>query len=228
MKVKDYITQLQELDPELEIRSWEEALRSGSCRTLTFDEAGKAIRILLEAIGKPFGNANADMSGHKYQYRDVIWLMNYESGGVNINIQRAATAITTLKTAGFNQGDYKITSDGKWFHIHIPFDSYYTAFTTSDDPEVWKQRQAHQEVLTAARLQRKADKRAKQSAEWEAEYAANKAIYEKQNEDRLKAEKEKHLAEAKQQLAEERNKLQQHAEMRAVDFNPERLITVEG
>lgn len=199
MRVKDLMDQLIDLPPDLVIEKWMLAkLRSG-ISTLDFETSGRAIRILLKILGEAKGNANQDMSGHSLNHRSCIW--------VSRGIQKDQEAFTALEEAGIH--DYYI-SPGEYICIHIPYSAYYSSFTSSDDPTVWRQRQERNELNARNRIQRKKQKQEERLKEREKENEAWNANWKEQQ--RLAKEEEEqkqNLIALGQQFVEVKEKAKQ-------------------
>jgi hypothetical protein len=116
-------------------------------RTLSFEDAGKAIRILVRELGvRPYRNFTKDVCHpRRLDHRVVLWDARTEPS--KSCAQKGAAA---LVAAGIT--DFRITSGG-WLYIRIPKDAFVSSFYTSDDPQVWLRRN---ERRTAARAKSKA------------------------------------------------------------------------
>jgi hypothetical protein len=119
--------------------------------TLSFEDAGRAIRILLRDLGVRPRNYIWDASRwdlnryRRLDHRVVLWDARAEPSK-----SRAQKAAAALVAAGIS--DFRITSGG-WLYIRIPKDAFVSSFYTSDDPQVWLRRN---ERRTAARAKSKA------------------------------------------------------------------------
>lgn len=101
--------------------------------TLTFEEAGKATRLLLKLLGKkPHANFTANAIEKNLGFRRVIWYARSAKAG---------SKLSAAQLALFNAGitDYKVVTGG-WLVIHIPEDAYVSSFYASDNPEDWQKR----------------------------------------------------------------------------------------
>ena len=177
-------------------------------RTLPFLEAGKAFRIVLPIMGKPYSAANTDMSGRNHwPYRLCIWQ------GVECTTEKKRAACNALSLAGLDA--YWLTDSGK-FQFRIGRNTYPSAFYTSDDPAVWEQRQRREEEKAAHRAemkQRRAEFRRSREAERNAQYWAES----RQREEQRKAEQ-----------AEKERLLQLAKDVEAQRKNNEQLLIVEA
>ena len=114
-------------------------------RTLSFDDAGRAIRILIREFGaRPYMNYNRNpprsqwnMKRKCLDHRMVIW-----DAKAKPQAERAASA---LLAAGIT--DFRLTPRG-WFYIRIPKDCFASSFYRSDDPQEWsrKEKQRHDAI----------------------------------------------------------------------------------
>lgn len=158
MKSQDLAEQLKELGPDVNVAEWLRGAQAGKIATLSFEDSGKAIRALLKAIGKPYGNSNKDMSGKELGFRTVIWdCKNDASKGIK--------AADTMCDLGFNS-NFRITPNG-WFTIHIPAGAYYIAFSGSDDPEHWRQNNERYVIRAIERGRRKQRRELERDADYE-------------------------------------------------------------
>jgi len=130
-------------------------------KTLSFEEAGRAIRILLRELGHPYLNRarvpwRYPHGGRepRLDHRVVIWDARSEA-----NRERAKQASVALIAAGII--DYRLSPRG-WFRIRIPKDCFASSFYRSDDPQEWarKDKQRHDAILTRQQI------RERQRAEW--------------------------------------------------------------
>jgi hypothetical protein len=196
MKASELIAELQKLDPDHNVDAWLKSRMTSGIKTLSFDDAGRAIRLLLRVLGKPYGNSNMDMSGNALNHRNVIWKCSTDEW-VNGNrvtdpkkFNAALDACEQLTAIGIT--DFKITDSG-WFTIHIPYEAYYSSFTTSDDPEVWKQRQSRNEQNAQNRLHAKALKEEERRKKYQEESKEWQLKYEQEKAQKAKEEQEKEL-----------------------------------
>jgi hypothetical protein len=117
--------------------------RSGwICKALSFEEAGKAIRIMMRSLGKkPDINYNQDQGGHWMSHRHVLFGVNLEDG---IEVSNALVA------AGMK--DFWITSAG-WLTIRMPRGIFVSSFLgPEDDPLVWQAKQTQRENAGKVRV----------------------------------------------------------------------------
>jgi hypothetical protein len=124
--------------------------------TLSYADAGRAMRILLNIWGRPlkhyteFPYIQPLGGGHipveKFNQwrqknplncRRVLWNVSSRD-----KASRTEQAIRQLLSAGIT--DFKLTRFG-WFFIHIPTDCHVSSYYTSDDPAVWERKNQQRE-----------------------------------------------------------------------------------
>jgi hypothetical protein len=130
-------------------------------RTLSFENAGRAIRILMRELGaRPYCNFNRNSylalarRNQSLDFRMVIWDVRSEPvpefaalDGPNLfsdtrpmsRLERATAALVAIGIT-----DYRLTFH-RWLYIKIPRASFVCSFYGSDDPEEWarKDKQRH-------------------------------------------------------------------------------------
>lgn len=218
MKAYQWIELLKTLDPNTEVGPWIKSYGHHIIPTLSFDEAGKAVRLVLPILGAPYSTANQDSSGHPFNFRALLW----KTGGrAPETMVRVCSELDKAKLA------FKITESG-WFHIHIPYSAYYSAFTTSDDPAEWRRRQANQEAAAARREAKKAEEKAEKKRQDDLRWAQ----YQAENEEK---ERQKKLAQekAEREAKEEAERRKKEAEalrerIWLAQENPTRSVEVKG
>jgi hypothetical protein len=139
-------------------------------RTLSFEDAGKAIRILMRELGaRPYCNSNRnsylDRIDHsrRLDYRMVIWDVRREPNqkcaaidGPNLfsgtrPASRVEKAAAALVAAGIT--DFRVTFHG-WLYIRVPKDCFACSFYGSDDPQEWarKDKQRHDAIVRRKKI----------------------------------------------------------------------------
>jgi hypothetical protein len=108
---------------------------SWACKELPFEEAGKAVRLIMKVLGKkPDINYNKDMRGRWMRSRHVLW---------GVNISDGIEVCNALVAAGIK--DFWITT-ADWLTIEIPREIFVTVYyCPEDDPLVWAKRQGQRE-----------------------------------------------------------------------------------
>jgi len=118
---------LKETNPSLNIENFRKVCTSKRIATLSIADAGKAVRIMIRHMGKPYLTANRPQGGRGYfTFRNCIWKVNEG------NVEEAILATNELFEAGVT--DFKITPSG-WFSSHIPFDSFVSDFYDGNEQE---------------------------------------------------------------------------------------------
>lgn len=200
------MAQLEKMDPDLYIDRWVMMKLKSGIETMDFLTAGKAIRILLRVLGNPcfcspwLHAPRSDMSGKPLKYRAVIWAL------AEMGVKNQIQAAEELEKAGIK--DFYI-SPGNYFTIHIPYEAYYSAFTTSDDPKVWEQRQASR-TLAAEKLKQKKLKEEERHAKWAEESKEWQVKHQKEQEEaKKKKQEQEYLASLGKVALEQQEKLKQ-------------------
>lgn len=217
MKVSQLIERLKELPQDVEIGSWIKTL-DWTSKELSFEEAGKAIRLMLNMVGKPTLNYNQDASGRALPHRTVYWKKDFETQ-VRCAEALGSIGITDAKTDVYNG-----------LSIRIPREVYVTAFYTSDDPEVWRKEQekaVDRAVRYAAtRVANREKKQQIADTEWEKEREQHRKEWETQQAEKKKAEEEKLRLEA---LGREAERVQEKLnEVKIEKHDIGREIQIEG
>jgi hypothetical protein len=130
------------------------ARAKGKIRTLSFEDAGRAIRILLREFGvRPYRNfirvppkIFTRMERRDLDYRLVLWDARSEPSK-----ECAEKAATALVAAGIT--DFRLTPGG-WFKVRIPRDCFACSFYSSDDPLDWttKDKQRHNAIARRKKI----------------------------------------------------------------------------
>lgn len=218
MKAKQAIEILQTLDPSTEVGPWMKCHGSHIIDTLQFLDAGKAIRIIVQHLGKPYSAVNMDQSGHPLPSRNIIWSTDNKH-------QQVIAVCNELEKAGITA--FKVTPTG-WFHIHIQRDLYFSSFIASDDPADWQRRQDRRAEMAEQRQLINQEKRKiqleQQNKSWIAYLEKSK---KEQEQAKLAAEK---LAREAKEAAEKRVKEAAEHRQRVIEAqnDPSRSIEVKG
>lgn len=218
MKIGHLKELLKEVPDDLEAGPWLKTAAVWTTPALTFDEAGKAIRVMIGLVGKPVMNYNHDASGRKLNHRTVIWKLPLEKHVI------CAQALADV-------GITSVKSDAQlYFTLRIPYEAYVTAFYTSDDPVVWRVEQEKAVVRAEQKAAKKEANRLKKEEE------SNKKWEESNKEWREKWEKEQALKKAQQEeqerliaLGMEAQEAQKKAsEIKVLTLVDSRDIKIEG
>lgn len=116
-------------------------------KTLTFEDAGKAVRIVIKSLGrKPDLNYNRVYNGDQLPHRVVLWRCDSkEFWKVEANLQNAGIF------------DFRHSPMG-WFSVRMPRDDFASSFYHSDDPKDWHQRNKRKsEVSRILTMERRLD-----------------------------------------------------------------------
>lgn len=218
MRADHLIGILKTLDPATDIGPWMRAYKGQFIDTLYFMDAGRAIRIAHRILGSPYSTANIDSSGKPLSSRVLLWKTEGQ-------LEKILETCKELEKAGITA--FKITDSG-WFHIHIQRDLFYSSFTSSDDPEVWKKKQDKRAAAKAERDRQQALMIAAQREQQQKEMEEWKANFEReQKEKKLAAEKAER--EAKEAAERRRKEAEaQREQIRIAQQDPHRSIEVKG
>lgn len=222
MRGKDLIERIKEHQlEEADVDKWLIHKVKTNIKHLSLLEAGKAIRILLPILGKPKMNYNVDASGKTLNCRVVVWHLYNQ-------LDKQIEASEALETAEIT--DFNITPS-EYFTLHLERHLFFSAFTTSDDPQEWERQQKYWEERTENNRIKKEAKKLKEQEEYDAAHAAeweeSKRKYQEEQAKKKRDEEEKErLAELGKQTLK---KQEEFSQIRHEDIvNVGRSIKVEG
>lgn len=167
MKVSELIEELKKVDQDKYVLPYLKALSHGAIKTLSFEDGGRAYRLIEKYLGKPRFNYN-HVQGHWLNCRSVRW----DAPEVKL-----IEVTEELERSGISTEYFMVTGTTSLI-IHIPFRAWTTSYV-GDDPTVWRQKQERKEQLKEARDKKKEElekaldaKRDAEAKEWKAKWDA--------------------------------------------------------